>query len=228
MSIVFFTSMNQKYYNHCGHFMIKSFEKHLPEHRLHVYNENFIPNNNVELMDWNLGNDYINFTKKWPEKSSVAKFAKKGFSVIHAMNNIDCNFIIWLDADTIIQEKFDKNLYDVVLNKKNLSTHLSVWHEHKGKTYHSCETGFFVLNKTHKNFTKFKNEYTKIYVNEDTDNLRRFYDGDVYGEVVNRLGDKYMNNLNPSSKYKTPMRHSILKDYLSHYKGKSTKTQAFS
>ena len=227
MNIVFFTSMDKKYYDHCGKLMIESFEKNLSQHKLHVYNENFVPNNNVILMDWNLGAEYQMFCQKWPAKSTVAKFAKKGFSVIHAMNNIDCDFLIWLDADTIVKETFDKKLYDIILNEKNISTHLSVWHEYNGKEYHSCETGFFVLNKNHKNFKKFKNEYTKIYVNEDTDNLRRFYDGDVYGEVVNRLGNKHMNNLNPSSKYKTPMKRSVLKDYLSHYKGKSTKNQTF-
>ena len=228
MSIAFFTSMDEKYYNHCGKFMIESFEQYMSEYTLHLYNENFIPSNNVNLLGWNLGNEYKEFSNRWPEKSAVSKFAKKGFSVIHAMNKIDCDYLIWLDADTILKKQFDENLFDIILNKKNLSTHLSVWHDHNGKTYHSCETGFFVLNKTHKYFDKFKTLYTSIYVNEDTDNLRRFYDGDVYGEVVNRLGNKYMNNLNPATKFKTPMKHSILKDYISHYKGKSTKNQAFS
>ena len=229
MNIQFFTSMNKNYYDRCGKFMIESFEKFYPEHSLNLYNEDFKPTNKVTLKGWNLGNDYNNFLKKWPAKSSVAKFSKKAFSVIHAMNFIECDYLIWLDADTIIKNSFDKDLYKIILNKKILSTHLGVWHEYNNKDYYSCETGFFVLNKKHKDFYKFKNTYTTIYVDQDTDNLRRFYDGDVYGEVVNRLGPKYMLDLNPApKKYKTPIKHSMLKDYIAHYKGKSTKNQTFS
>jgi len=228
MSIAFITSMNEKYYHRCGKFMIESFEKHLSNYTLNLYNEDFTPNHQVNLIGWDLGDEYNKFVKRWPTNSSVTKFAKKGFSIIHAMNHIECKYLIWLDADTIIQRSFDTELIKEITNKKHLSTHLSVYHEHNNKVYHSCETGFFCLNKTHPNFLEFKKIYTQIYTTDDTNNLRRFYDGEVYGETVNRLDKKYMNNLNPSEKYKTPIKHSILHDYILHYKGKSTKHKAFS
>lgn len=227
MSIAFITSMNENYYQRCGKFMIESFEKHLPNYTLNLYNEDFAPNHKINLLGWDLGNDYNKFVERWPPNSSVSKFAKKGFSIIHAMNNIECKYLIWLDADTIIQKPFDNNILKKIANKKNLSTHLSVYHEHNNKTYHSCETGFFCLNKTHPKFIDFKKIYTQIYTTDDTNNLRRFYDGEVYGETVNRLDKEYMFNLNPSEKYKTPIKHSILNDYILHYKGKSTKNKAF-
>lgn len=227
MSIAFITSMNENYYHRCGKFMIESFEKHLSNYTLNLYNEDFTPNHKINLIGWNLGDEYNKFAERWPPNSSIAKFAKKGFSIIHAMNHIECKYLIWLDADTIIQKSFDKELLKQITNKKNLSTHLSVYHEHNNKIYHSCETGFFCLNKTHPKFTDFKKIYTQIYTTDDTNNLRRFYDGEVYGETVNRLDQKYMNNLNPSEKYKTPIKHSILNDYILHYKGKSTKNKTF-
>ena len=160
-------------------------------------------------------------------KWHAIRFANKVYAVFDAAQRCNTDWLIWLDADTIIQKSFDKELLKQITNKKNLSTHLSVYHEHNNKIYHSCETGFFCLNKTHPKFIDFKKIYTQIYPTDDTNNLRRFYDGEVYGETVNRLDQKYMNNLNPSEKYKTPIKHSILNDYILHYKGKSTKNKTF-
>jgi len=83
-----------------------------------------------------------------------------------------------------------------------------------------------VLNKKHPNFCQFKDTYTQIYINQEKDNMRRFYDGEVYGETVNRLNGGWMNNLN-TGRHKTPMPRSIIKDYISHYKGKTLKEKVF-
>ena len=143
------------------------------------------------------------------------------------MYNTECDYLIWIDADCKIKKKFDNNLLNEIANDNILSSHFSVWHLKNDKTYHSCETGFFVLNKKHPKFKKFREVYKNIYVNQEMENLRRFYDGDVYGETVNRLDGKHMNNLN-TGKHKTPMPRSILKDYISHFKGKSLKDKIFS
>ena len=223
----FISSMNEKYYDKCGHTLLSTFSKFNPSQILYLYNEGFSPQyNNVHLQGWSLGKDYDQFQLTWPEKSPVSKFAKKGFSIIHAMNTIECDYLIWIDADCEIKKEFDQNFLDSVANKKILSSHFSVWHTKDNKSYHSCETGFFVLNKNHSRFNDFKNIYTQIYVNQEIENLRRFYDGEVYGETVNRLDGKWMNNLN-TGKHKTPMPRSIIKDYISHYKGKSLKGKVF-
>ena len=223
----FISSMNQSYYNTCGHAMLESFSKFNTDHTLYLYNEDFSPQfDNVILQDWNLGQDYEKFQSTWPSKSAVSKFSKKGFSIIHAMYNLDCDYLIWIDADCVITKDFDQKFLNQIANKKTLSSHFSVWHNKNDKTYHSCETGFFVLNMKHSLFEKFRSTYRKIYVNQETDNLRRFYDGEVYGETVSRLDGDWMNNLN-TGKHKTPMPRSIVKDYLTHFKGKSLKNKVF-
>ena len=226
MKYAFITSMNEKYYHKCGKNMLDSCSKNLKEFSLYVYNEDFNPEHNVILMDWNLGEEYNKFNQRWPKKSAVSKFGKKGFSIIHAMNNIDCDFLIWLDADCVVEQPITQEFLETLVSDKFLSSHFSVYHEANGKRYHSCETGFFILNKNHKKFDKFKEIYTSIYVNDDSKNLRRFYDGEVYGETVNRLDGPCMNNLNPGQ-HKTPMPRSVLKGYVSHYKGKSLKDKFF-
>jgi len=226
MKYAFVTSMNEKYYHKCGKDMLDSCSKHLKNFPLYLYNEDFMPDHNVTLMGWNLGEEYNNFDQRWPKKSSVSKFGKKGFSIIHAMNNIDCDFLIWLDADCIVKQPITQELLETITSNNSLSSHFSVYHNKNNREYHSCETGFFILNKNHKKFSNFKEIYTSIYINDDISNLRRFYDGEVYGETINRLGNESMNNLNPG-KHKTPMTRSIIKDYITHFKGKSLKDRVF-
>jgi len=100
-----------------------------------------------------------------------------------------------------------------------LSTHFSVWHKKDGKEWHSCETGFFILNKTHPEFDTFYKTYRDIYVNDKNQDLRRFYDGEVYGksvEILESAGNKMM-DLNPG-RHRTPIPRSILAPYLNHFK----------
>ena len=52
------------------------------------------------------------------------------------------------------------------------------------------------------------------------------YDGDVFGYVVNEVTDH--NNLNDlcresGKKYKSPLKHTILGEYIIHYKSKGSK-----
>jgi len=69
-------------------------------------------------------------------------------------------------------------------------------------------------------FTDFKNTYKSIYVNDDYKNLRRFYDGEVYGETVLRLQEQGAEvlDLNKGWRHKTPIPRSVLGPYISHYK----------
>lgn len=222
MKYAFITSMNEDYYNHCGRLMLSSYQKKM-RHPLYVYNEDFIPRvkDGINCMHWNLGKEYEMFQERWKHEKKISVFAKKGFSIIHAMNNLNADYIIWLDADTHILQNIHPQLLDFITSNNTLSAHFGVKHEHEGKTYFSCETGFFLLNKKHKNFENFKNTYTDIYVNDDYKNLRRFYDGEVYGETVLRLQKNTrarMLELNPNQKHKTPIPRSVLAPYIAHYK----------
>lgn len=221
MKYVAMTCMDRPYYDKCGELMIKTFEKYWSNAMpLHVYTEGndfSVEGNNIVDAGWELGADYETFQNTHPNKK-VKRFAKKGFSVIHAMENIDCDRLIWIDADTVIKKPIDKSLLKDISKKTTLSTHYSVWHIVDEIKYHSCETGFFILNKNHKGYKEFCNLYKNIYVSQDQGNMRRFYDGEIYGKTVETLQNRYeMNNLNPAE-YKTPIPKSILEPYISHHK----------
>lgn len=221
MKYAAFTSMNQDYYDHCGKAMLYSYKKHLSSLMpLFLYNEDNFTNKvkTITSLGWKESLEYTEFQERHLN-SHVKKFAKKGFSVIDAMENIDADRIIWFDADTIIKTTIPNQLLDLISPPEVLSTHFSVWHTASGKEWHSCETGFFIVNKTHPAFDQFYKTYRDIYVNDKTDDLRRFYDGEVYGRTVELMEQKgnQMMNLNPS-RHKTPISRSVLAPYLNHFK----------
>jgi len=214
------TSMNKEYYDRCGKVMLETFKDkwgHLM--KLYVYNEdNFdLGDKFFKPMGWDLGNEYEAFQERH-KNNRVKTFSKKGFSIIHAMDNIDCDRLIWIDADVIFKSPIPPNILDDITNDKILSTHFMVWHHIEGIDYYSCETGFFVLNKRHKGFEVFKNTYKDIYYNDKTDGLRRFYDGEIYGKTVRTCSGFRMMNLSVRDKIKTPIKKSILEPYLEHHK----------
>lgn len=222
MKYALITSMNKDYYDHCGSIMIRSFEKNWSSVPLYVYNEefDFKPKTAIK-MDWNLGDEYKKFQERWSnENHKVSVFAKKAFSIIHAMENIECDRLIWADGDSQATAEINMQLLDLISPNDILSTHFGVKHKVQNRVYFSCETGFFILNKKHYMFEKFKETYKKIYTDDDCKNLRRFYDGEVYGESVLRLeteGAKFL-ELNPNQKHKTPISRSLLSPYITHYK----------
>lgn len=222
MKIAVITSMDSKYYNHCGKLMIESFGKFWKDVDLYCYNEEFeFKSKRWNQIGWNLGTDYEDFIKRWSSvNTKVETFSKKAFSIIHAMENIDCDRLIWIDADSEALIPMNRQLLELLARNEYLSVHFGVKHTVDDNTYFSCETGFFILNKTHKLFENFKDTYKSIYVNDDYKNLRRFYDGEVYGESVLRLqrqGAKVL-DLNPNQEHKTPIPRSVLGPYISHYK----------
>ena len=219
------TCMDKNYYDRCGQIMLRSFEKYwsntIP---LHVYTEGDDFNvNGKNIIDsgWNLGGEFNNFVDRWniKNKRRVVTFAKKAFSIINAMEKIDCDRLIWVDADTVIKQEISDMFLEEISPDDTLSTHFSVWHEHEGKEYHSCETGFFILNKSHPGFGEFYKTYKQIYVNDNISHLRRFYDGEVYGRTVDLMKDKGFKMLNLSNKKsKTPIPRSKLSPYIDHLK----------
>lgn len=224
MKIVFFTSMNAKYFLETGRAFLSSWKRHMSKkYELCLYNEDGIrpKNKNMKLMGWNLGTPYEDFQSRWEGTNRrVATFAKKAFSVIHAMENIQADRIVWMDADTVVNSTIPSRLLELICPDDTLSAHFGVKHLKDDKEYFSCETGFFILNKNHPGFDDFYKTYKSIYVNDEYQDLRRFYDGEVYGKTVlkmEELGYK-MCELNESYAFKTPIGRSLIAPYVTHYK----------
>lgn len=224
--ITVITSFDEKYYNRVGKYCLETLLKYWDESiDICLYTEEFQldKNKRYSTIDFsNLDSDYFVFQnekRKSPEKT----FAKKAYSIIHAMENIKTDILIWLDADVVTTKSITENLICSLLPDNVLSTHFGVWHnsikhDDTSPLMFSCETGFFALNANHKHYKSFCARYKERYVNREKSDLRRFYDGDVYGAVVKEFEEvATMNDINPGL-HKTPIPRSILKDHIVHFK----------
>ena len=223
------TSMSQEYYDHVGQSCIETFTAFWPDNiTLYVYNESIgkpRKKKRVEYMPWEcVEQDYNKYAERTENKGAV-KFAKKAYPIIHAMKNIDCDRLIWLDADSYTTRPINPQLLSLISPDDVLSTHFGVKHtwpsdSDPNRKSFSCETGFFVLNKKHPMFKDFAKRYEEYYTHDLGYSLRRFYDGEVYGAVVAEMvakGAKVL-DLNPDHEIKSPIPRSVIGEYISHMK----------
>ena len=223
------TSMSDAYYQQIGRACIESFGAHWPkEIPLYVFDENIVdpPKRKwTTYVPWSdLGHDLKNFCRR-NEIGRVQTFAKKAFSVIAGLKMFDVDRLIWLDADVISTSDINTQLLDLITPDHVLSTHYGVKHnwpteQEPDRMCFSCETGFFAVNRRHPQFQQFLNRYQEYYLKDLGRLLRRFYDGDVYGAVVQEFenaGTK-MFELNPEQRHRTPIPRSVLAPYIHHYK----------
>lgn len=230
MNIQVITSFNQAYYDLIGRESVETWLRYWPEEmQLTCYVEGFKleSNSRIKQIDFvELGDDYFTFQKT--ADTQVSKFAKKAYSFIHAMFHSSADRIIWLDADVITEQPVPVDLLLSLLPDYALSTHMGVtYHEAKDGTpgnWFVPETGFFAVNTTHPDFDLFRNEYLRRYNEQDRTGLRRFYDNDVYGAALKKVGADSLDIAADLKKaYKTPLRHTVLGPYLHHYKAKHSK-----
>lgn len=223
------TSMDQAYYEKSGRACIQSYGVHWPHDiPLVVYNEDMAdpPKNKwTHYVPWSqMPVEYRNFTAR-DHGHRVLQFAKKAFSIIHAMQNVNCDRLIWLDADVVTTMAVHPQLLDMITPNHVLSTHYGVKHnwpseDNPGRISFSCETGFLVLNRRHEMFDTFSQRYLEYYRSDLGYSLRRFYDGEVYGAVVAEMqaAGAQMFELNPGQRHKTPIPRSLMAPYITHYK----------
>lgn len=229
-SFICITSMNQAYYEKCGRACIESYGVNWPQDiPLYVYNEDMqeLPKNKwTHYIDWQeMPKEYQHFIGRNRDNHRTLQFGKKAFSIIHAMQHLDCDRLIWLDADVVTTMSVNPQLLDMITPDHVLSTHYGVRHSWPSdsdpeRTSFSCETGFFVLNRRHSEFQAFAARYLDYYNQDLGYSLRRFYDGEVYGAVVAEFEERGvpMMELNPGQKHKTPIPRSVMGPYIMHYK----------
>jgi len=222
------TSFNRSYYDRIGKYCVDTFDKYWPENiEMVCYTEDmdFESSKRVSNIDFsNMPTEYWSFQNS-NHKSGVKKFAKKAYSIIHAMENLDADRLIWIDADCHTRTDFSHELIADLCPDDTLGTFMGVYHRKDGKTYFSAETGFFILNLNHIGFKSFAKRYRQYYDQNLAANLRRFYDGEVFGATVLDCKEFKFNDLtaNFTKQYKTPLKRTILGQYLDHYKAKGTK-----
>ena len=229
------TSFNKNYYDMIGKDCVESFITHWDTSlSLTCYVENFrLPEQDrIKQIDFSeLNPDYKWFQQDINLSNSVKKFSKKAYSFIHAMEHSHSKWIVWIDADVVTIKNLPLHHILDILKPGHLSMYMGVTYtEDKAGVPGNWlvpETGLFAVNTGHRRFTEFKNEYCRRYFERDNSGLRRFYDNDVFGAALNLVPTARVVDLSKkfSKPYKTPLPHTVLGEYLKHYKAKHSKAE---
>lgn len=226
MPIHVFTSQSLNYFNSIGKYSLASALKFLPATtKITVTTEDFdtFPklNSRINVLDlYALNNGFKEFEDRWRGKTmqKVISFAKKGHTILYAVENFQDDVMIWLDADAFIKQSITEDYLRSLL-KGNLSAHLGVLHD-SGEF--CVESGFFVFDLAHTGRKKFAEFYRSYYDNDRCENMGRFYDSNVHGHAVQdceKVGITFT-EMNLKKKGNTPIRGSMVEDYAGHFKGK--------
>ena len=87
---------------------------------------------------------------------------------------------------------------------------------------YSSESGFVIVNKNHKDFTKFVNLYKASYVNKPKE-IQKWYDGQVCMFAASHVKYKDLSLLSDDKNTHTPLNTCMLNEYMLHEKGPTKK-----
>ena len=169
MTIRVITSFNEDYYQRIGRDCVESWLRYWPQDlRLTCYVENFrMPEHaRINQIDFdNLCDGYRTFQAS-DARPRVKTFAKKAYSVMHAMEQLDCDRLVWIDADTITTASVNESDIMGLCQQEVCATFMGVYHhldkhDPASPLMFSAETGLFILNKRHPQFRQFSTRYRK-------------------------------------------------------------------
>ena len=238
MKIVCFTSMHKPYYDRIGKLMIESWSKFWPEDcELIVYQEGFEIEKfkNVQGVSWedNCLEPWKKFDKKVNGKIlNASRFAKKGFSMIAGMKDIECDLLIWIDADVITNTFFPKDKIESILPEEKLIGFFDTYYQvnpnyteeeylSKDRPFTSAESGFVLINKNHKNFNRYLSEYEKLYTADIKSKIvGEWFDGNVCASAALNFREDVedLSKLRTTNKSQTPINKSWLYEFVYHAK----------
>lgn len=231
MNIEVITSFNATYYQNIGRACVSSWLEYWPKNMiLTCYVEDCLLESHVRICQIpfdQLGPQYQSYQQK-EIHSQEKKFAKKAYSVIHAMNNSQADWIVWLDSDVISVKNITPTILDYITPNNKVASCLGVWYDSDKKgnqgRYFVPETGIFALNRKHVSYLDVAKQYQQHYDQYSWQGLRRRLDNDALGSALL----PYMNQVNDlcsdlNKPYKTPLAHTVLGPYLQHYKAKHSK-----
>lgn len=214
--------------------LFDSYFQHWPnELKLNLYTETYnkFPKNekinliNLEIVADKEYSQFINDKTIWRR---TKKFAHKAFSIIHALENKDSGFLIWIDADVVTKKAVTIPWLLSICPEDCLTAHLGLnqFNKKLQTTVYGAETGFFVINCSHPHKKYFLDEYRRSYVERDFEGLRKPFDAEVFARTIKKLetqyGTKYK-ELSPDLNLLGPFRKSVLAEYMYHYKAKHKK-----
>ena len=160
--------------------------------------------------------------KVWSPKKSfkwqAVRFCYKVFALEHAVNHLNGDWIIWIDADTFTHSAVTENWLSSVCSTNSMISYL-------GRNNYHSECGWIAYNKNHLTTVPFANAVADMYKQDKIFNYPEWHDSYIW----DRVREQYQNkdnmffNLNPQPEGKGlaghPFINSDLGLVMDHVKG---------
>lgn len=215
----FITTFNEIGYELYGKAWIKTFIEKTTNQNVYakIYCENFTPDPvDCERID------FLDFYKEIPEhlewkiryvmttphlkytKNMTVRFSFKAFVIQHALQNIDSDYIIWLDGDCIFTGNDYENLASEIIGDCLLACQVEKYKDKNSNVGH-IESGILVFNAKHNDKNIFLEKHKEYYKIENinlmpNDSVDLIIDGDTtwteHGPYDGFIMHKTISNLN--------------------------------
>lgn len=252
MKYTVITSFNQAGLDCYGQNMIDTFAAHWPaDVEFIIYAENCCPKIsrvNTQILDIHqCCPDLINFIQRHSDnprhtgkidkkgnlvqqgenfKLDAVRFSFKSYAITHAALTIDCDWLIWLDADV-------RTFNDIPMSLLLDTCPSGYYSSHLGRLNKFSETGYVTFNLRHQINQKFMQHWRQLYDNDQLFDLNEYHDAYVYTYLKDLYEQshaiKFFNLTPPAvltakSARGHPFINSILGQYMDHLKGDRKKT----
>lgn len=219
------TSQNQYYYDLIGEVMLKSWSRYWPEPDcMYLYSEEFQPEaiDRVNIIDWatTCYSSWLPFSQRATHPHAL-KFGKKAWATVHALRNIDVDFLVWLDSDLLFWNNIPRSDLERAISAEQLVALFdSDIGPKEGRVLWSAESGFVIFNRRHENFSSFVDQY-EAYMSAEIkpEGVLHWWDN----QVLMLTASHYLDHVHDLTQYRmrktqTPLNHCWLGEYMGHFK----------
>ena len=186
---------------------------------LYFYAENFSKDDsfdfNQTIVEHKEFFDHIkNLQSKLTNRKEIRRLDKalrwsyKSYVIIHALENIDTDYLVWIDGDVQVLQTPPDNLCESLCGDS-----LMFGFEENVAHMKHIESGFIIFNKRHPNINLILDGYKEGYYNREILNLPKPWDGFWLAALTDRPNIKKHCNLK-----KGPF--NCIKEYFYHDVGK--------
>jgi hypothetical protein len=198
MNIAAVTTMNIHGLAKYGQRMVASFEKHWPaDIPLYLYAEGWDAqdlltghfNRSIRVVDLLVNSPWLSSFKARHKgdpphpgfRHDAIRFSHKVAALTHAVDRLDVDYVIWIDADVYAHSPIFRENIELLLPNGD---QWLAWLERGRRVYPEC--GFYIVNCRHPSNDRLIGELEDMYIEDKLYSLPEWHDSYVLWEIVKR------------------------------------------
>lgn len=218
MKLTILSTFSEKGYLEYGKNFIESCEKNLSDDiELKIYIDNTLNSARINFLNYKENvPKMVEFVKRNAHRlvtdwtNDGVRFAYKVYAMCAESHNPSNEILIWLDGDTVIEKKIDKNYFLKFLKPDKFLYYIG--------RKNIAETGFLMFNLKHQDSKTFFEILEHFYNQDKVYELTEFHDAYVITHIINNYPISSQ-DITFGTRVKHPLNY-VFHGNIVHYKGK--------